>query len=69
MKRKSKADALRDKRVERLYYARCNGVQIDIMDIGRVFDTGRNAIAANPAITDAALGDAIAAFVQTIRHN
>lgn len=56
-----------DTRIERAYYARCSGVQIDIMNIGRVFNAGRAAIA-NGA-DDEALGDAIAAFVETVRQN
>lgn len=58
-----------DKRIERLYYARCSGIQIGIMDIGKVFKAGYDAIAANENITDVALGDTIAAYVETIRHN
>lgn len=32
-----------DKEIERIYYATCRGVQIDIMDIGKVFAAGRAA--------------------------
>lgn len=56
-----------DKRIESLYYRHCSGVEIDIMDIGRVFKAGHAAIAENPAIDDSALGAAIVAFVATIR--
>jgi hypothetical protein len=56
-----------EKRIERAYYERCSGVQISIMDIGRVFKAGHDAVAAGA--DDQALGDAIAAFVETIRHN
>lgn len=60
---------LQDKRIERLYYKNCSGVQVSILDIPKVFDAGFKAIAADPAITDEALGAAIVAFVNTIRKN
>jgi hypothetical protein len=56
-----------DKRINALYCKLCSGVQIDIMDIGKVFKAGYAAIA-NGA-DDAELGAAIVAFVQTIRKN
>lgn len=56
-----------DKRVERLYYASCSGVQINIMDIGKVFRAGREAIALGG--DDVAVTAAIVAFVATIRKN
>ena len=59
-----KTDRL-DKRVERIYYARCSGAVINIMDIGKVFAVGRKAIEAGG--DDQAVGDAIAAFVDTIK--
>ena len=58
-----------DKRIERLYYASCYGVQIDIMDIRKVFQAGRDAIAKTPGISDEALTAAIVWFVNTIRKN
>lgn len=53
------------KRVERAFYARCSGIAVNIMDIPRIFDAGMKAI--ESGADDAALGDAIAAFVETIR--
>lgn len=53
-----------DKLVEKAYYARCSGIAIDIMDIGKVFRVGRRAYDAGLD-----LGDAIAAYVETIRKN
>lgn len=64
MARQSKADKAIDQRIEAAYYRNCSGVQIDIMDIGRVFKAGRAALAAGQDV-DAA----IVAFVQTIRKN
>ena len=56
-KQQEKADS---KRIESLYYKRCDRVQINIMDISKVFDAGQKAIDANRDITDEALGDVIA---------
>jgi hypothetical protein len=58
-----------DSRIERLYYKHCSGVQVDIMDIGKIFKAGRDAMTENPAIDDAALAQRIVSFVQTIRKN
>ncbi len=54
-------------RIDRAYRARCNGVQIGVLDIGKVFAAGQKAIA--EGVDDAELGNRIAAFVETIRHN
>jgi len=53
-----------DKAVEAAYYRTCRGVQIDVMDIGKVFAAGRQALAAGQD-----LDAAIVAFVATIRKN
>jgi hypothetical protein len=53
-----------DRQIERVYGQRCHGIQIDIYDIGKVFAVGRMA-----AIEGRDIGDAIAAFVETIRKN
>jgi hypothetical protein len=42
-----------DKRIERAYYAKCGGIQINVMDIGEVFAVGDRFLAANAGITDA----------------
>lgn len=61
------ADKIADARVERAYYRTCAGVQIDVMDIGKVFAYGRTKIAEGE--DDAALGASIRAYVDTIRKN
>ena len=58
---------LNEARVNRAYSTRCSGVQINVMDIGKVFKEGEKAIA--EGADDQVLGDRIAAFVETIRHN
>jgi hypothetical protein len=63
----TKAEKLIDRRISAAYYATCNGVQIDIFDIGKVFAAGRKAIDAGA--DDAGLQAAIVAFVATIRKN
>jgi hypothetical protein len=62
--RASKADKALDKLIERIYYDNCAGIQINIMDIGKVFAEGRKAHAEGRD-----LRDAIVSFVQTIRCN
>lgn len=56
-----------DKRVEQAYYRTCEGIQISIMDIGKVFDVGRKAIA--DGADESELEDRIVSFVETIRKN
>lgn len=54
-----------DKRIARLYGERCSGIPINIMDIGRVYAAGRAAVAVGG--DDHAVGDALLAYVQSIR--
>ena len=58
---------LRDKRIERAYHKTCSGVQINIMDIGKVFKAGHAALDAGA--DEAGLEKAVVAFVDTIRKN
>ena len=62
-----RASAALDRRIEEAYRKGCNGVQIDIMDIGKVFDFGRKAIAAG--CDDTELMEGIRRFVDGIRKN
>lgn len=57
------------KRVDRAYNSTCHGVQVSIMDLGKIMDHGLEVIKANPAISDDDLGAAVSAFVGTIRKN
>jgi hypothetical protein len=56
-----------DKLVERAYYATCSGIQIDIMDIGKVFAFGRLKLEAGEDFE--ALKASVRAYVETIRKN
>ena len=54
----------RDKLIESTYYATCSGIEIGLMDIGKVFAAGHKALAEG-----ANLAQTIVAFVETIRQN
>jgi hypothetical protein len=62
--KKSKAEKVLDKEIERLYYENCSGVQINIFDISKVFEAGRKAYAEGKDMKDA-----IISCVQAIRKN
>jgi hypothetical protein len=52
-------------RIERVYGPACSGIPIDIMDIPKVFDVGRKAIA--EGADNIVLAAVLRAFVQSIR--
>mgnify|MGYP001568996983 CR=1 FL=1 len=64
MPRQTKQDKLIDAQINTIYCRRCSGIQINMLDISRVFAVGRKALLAGE---DAEA--AIVAFVETIRQN
>jgi hypothetical protein len=56
-----------DKLIEQAYYATCSGIQIDILDIPKVFEAGRAELARGTGYD--ALKLAVRAYVDTIRKN
>lgn len=54
-----------DKRIERAFYASCNGIQIPVLKMGAVFAHGRTVIA--QGADDETLAREVRAFVETIR--
>jgi hypothetical protein len=62
-----KAKAQADKLVEQAYYATCRGIQINIMDIPKVFAYGRLKLEAGEDFE--ALKSSVRAYVETIRQN
>lgn len=65
--RKSKAEKEIDARITRAYGRACDGVQIPILDIPKVWTIARRSVAAG--VTDATLEADIADFVESIRVN
>lgn len=67
MAKKLSTAKLTDQRIERAYGRTCSGVQVSVLDIGKVFVAGRAALASGA--DEAALEAAIVAVVATIRLN
>lgn len=44
-----------DKQIEQIFYAHCSGIQINVLDIGKVFAAGRAAAAAGESIEAAVI--------------
>jgi hypothetical protein len=64
----SKAQEKRNRdRVSALYTQACNGVQISILDVGRVMKVGLDGVAAG--LDDEAIKKSLSDFVATIRKN
>ena len=62
-----KIKAAIDNRINKAYTSRCSGIQIDIMDITKVFQKGQ--IAIDNGADDATLAQVIFDYVQAIRKN
>lgn len=56
-----------DARITKAYTSSCNGIEIPMLEIPRIFKVGRDAVAAGA--DDEALKAKIVEFVQTIRKN
>lgn len=56
-----------DKRIEAAYYRTCNGIQINIMDIGKVFAEGKRLIESG-ITNDMVLGEELKKFVLSIAY-
>jgi len=62
--KQSKADKALDREINKLYNESCSGIQINIMDIPKVFAEARKARAEGRDMKDA-----IVSFVNSIRKN
>lgn len=67
MARQKKTDT--DRRIEASYARSCNGIQIPIMAIPKVYAHARQLVFLNFNMTDEELETAIRAYVETIRVN
>jgi len=67
-KTRNKGGAALDRRISAAYHATCAGIQINMLDIPKVFAHARGLLAA-AALTDDELGAGVRAYVETIRQN
>lgn len=67
MARQTKEEKLTDARINAAYTETCCGIQIDIMDIGKIFNVGK--VAVQSGETDEQLKVTIRNYVETIRKN
>jgi len=67
--KQTKAEKIIDARIDRVYRRHCSGVQVNIMDIPKIFAVGHKAIADMPHITDDQLAIIITGYVATICKN
>lgn len=66
MARATKTEKQIHGRIEKAYRARCQNIQVPIMEIPKIFEVGRKAVA--EGADDQVLGDKIAEFVDTIKR-
>ena len=64
MAKQSKADKALDREINKLYHENCSGIQINIMDILKVFAAARSARAEGRDMKEV-----IISFVNSIRKN
>ena len=57
----------KEKIVTKIYYTRCNGIQVPIMSLSKIMKIGLDGLDAGLSETE--IGDRIFEFVQTIRAN
>lgn len=62
--KRTRAEKLLDKRIEKAYYRTCSGIAINIMDIGKVFAEGRRLIAEGKSEEE--LGEGLKSFALKI---
>jgi cystathionine beta-lyase/cystathionine gamma-synthase len=67
MKKQSKADKLIDKQIDLAYRETCSNIEVNIMDIPRIFEECRKAILAGS--TNDELKIVVREFVESIRKN
>lgn len=64
---KTMSQKTKDRLINALYHRHCSGIQIDIMDIGKVFKEGERLLASG--LTDEDAGNGLRAFTLSIAKN